>query len=404
MGKFLNKDEIMEILTIQGLNNSEEYSLHNVVFKNYLSGIIKNDNIKIDQNKCILNNINNLPVEYDNWTTYDKLSKELCEILDGKIEIFSNSFWSLLDYVSNGYDNNWNNNSVYRIHKEDKKERKNKIQFLWKYKNENLLEGLNYYLNNSYFIYIEYAQLWHNVANKNKNKLKSQKPYVFIKKVTQMEFSEKNALLQAKMYSLFNENEIYAEIENIYKKHKGSKIDNDLIKILKSLNPEFEIIEIPILSKSKEIVYKETINLNYGYFHQKYDLSDNINSNFMKLFQKMINLSIIKGYSKIIFEENQYEYSNVTNKTERIMRCTLQNNYEPYLDDSVIWFIDRLKLCEELFFDPKNRHVLLDKNIENTLELANEALTYIEGLMKYNHIAEQVPINKTYTEIKKLKI
>lgn len=406
MKYFLNKDQLIKLLDIQTLLNNDDncYYNENALYKFYLE-YIENQGINFNKDHLKKNYTKQYQYEIDGWYRFKELSTELAEELDGKIELFSDSFWTLFDYYQNMCEGDYKNGSFSEII--EPKLITEKIKYLKQFENNGLSENLTDYLNNVKTLNKRFAILWHNINKDNANLLEVKALPPFIDRLTYLSTLDSTMLIAAKIVSLFDKQCGYEKLMEIYNQKKGSPIQDELVELIKRFTPEFEHTDILLYEEGKDIVYKNTINIDPAALIQKYKISKSVANNFFKVFTYIINAS--PGH-KIEIKNQKTEYSYEYKTYKSYVQATISSFSSEYLEKETQWFKDMLEISAEVVL--QNLAQLSSKNIKETLDHNNMSIVFkdIQLYSRYRMLCDKIDIAVPIKEkiannpIKKMKM
>lgn len=286
----LNKFEIYDILATDKIadKNTGVYSIN---FDKLLEKLSISENDKKE-----------IFIKYQNQHLYEENLHllKVSELLDNKIEIFSNDFWEVFffrkhNYLSSYQERKWNEfNEGY----ENTKDVRKKVKILKNlninsYELENFLTKLTYHQDG-------YIDLWFQLKKKNKDKVLSD----FMEKVIDGYGSiDKDDGQKAIYFSFF---EKVNKLEELYEKNKNSefkrKIEDELKKFKELKTEEFNLFEN---NNYIETVYRKNITVNNNALI--YNLGKN---------QKTINkvIEVINSFLTQNIYKLQYNYEEYQQK------------------------------------------------------------------------------------------
>lgn len=406
MKYFLNKNELLELMMAQKLLNDSDtaYYNENALYRFYLEYIEKKG-IVFDKSNLKKNYTKQYQYEIDGWYNFKELSEELAEELSEKIELYSDSFWTLFDYYQNMCEGDYKTGAASEII--EPQLITEKIKYLKQFEKNSLSENLTDYLNNVKTLNKRFTILWYNI-NKDNDKLLEHKTLpAFIDRLTYLSDLDSTMLIAAKIVSLFSKECGYEKLLEIYNQKKGSSIQDELVNLVKKFDYNFEHCDIPLYEEGKDIVYKNTINIDPAALVQKYKVSKSIANNFFKVLTYIINAS--PGH-KIEIEPQKAQYSYEYKIYKPYVQATISSFSSEYLEIETKWFKDMLTMCAETLF--QNPVQLNNKNIKETLDHNNMAVILKDIQIYTNYkklqdkIETEVPIKQNISNnpIKKMKM
>jgi hypothetical protein len=384
INKYLNAEDMYELLSVQGYDSKEYSASENLVFMDYLYYVEKKG-IEVDWNKLP----KNLTREYNTgYLSYDELAKELSLALENKIEWFSDNYWTLFNYHENGLD--WKTNTTNYVTKFDVAERVAKIKYLENLNQAKVFEGLTYFLENSSIVYSKYVVLWANLATKSANKklLQTLEPYSFIERFNVLEDKDSYNIMKARIYNLFETPAGMNKLVKLYAKKKGTLIQNDILKLILKRDNDFQSYEIPFFTEKDEVVYRRTFVLDPAHLISKYDIEKEKVNNFFKVWEVLVNEASNSMYFKTEINLEAYEWYHDLQQNKPVAVFVLKTFSENSLEKAVNWFKKSLAIAPDLLFSNEYKDLLSNKNIKETLK--DETINFLKDCLKIGVAYEQL--------------
>lgn len=341
----LNKGNNMKLNRIQILEifNTEKIAKDNIgVYNIHFDKLLDKLSISNEENFNIYSNYNkrhNKEISH-----LDQIS----QLLENKIEIFSNDFWELLFFRKHAYSSEyhkrkWNEfNECY----EDVKVVNRRSKILKK-----LLitpDELSNFFTQLTYIQDGYIDLWFSLKIKNKDTNLTDEMKIIILNYGQI---DPNEVKKAQMLSYFKE---VNELEKLYEKNKDTPYRKEIeYELLKFKTIEKESINLFNESDYHEVVYRKKITINenaltYNFHKEKEKIPRilNIICNFLN--EDIYQLKQENIENKYIFTLEGYSEDNLKEKIEIVKKAT---QYLPELllkDEYIKLFKDDLYINNEM--------------------------------------------------------
>lgn len=368
---YLTTEEILELLEEQGYLSKQNFSARNTLFHNYLE-YIEGNGVHFDWKDLKLNTA---VKDVARGLSYQDVSEELAQVLNGKIELFSDNYWALFDYYEKGHQVSWNNPKIYNTNpydsiKELKKKKALKAYYLSKMKNlPEFFGGLTYYLENAAELSMDIVKLWTTLLPAQRDNLIVQDSYSFIERFDHVDDSDKGNLLKANIYRYFKDG--YSKIESLYERKKGTAIQDELATLLKIRNPDFQAHEIMLFSERQETIYQNTFELDRVYFIQKYFVNGGDSHLY---FKTDINLDTWGHCPKL-------------GKQKPVASFIVKTYSMESLQNVEAWFKISLGYTQKMLFSEDYFPLIQPKNINDTLL---NSMDFIKEYVKKSIIYDQM--------------
>lgn len=295
--------------------------------------------------------------------------KKISELLDSKIDMFSNDFWEIFFFRKHNYHSqysqkNWNQfNETYESVKDVKK----KIKVLKSF-NISINEFENFITQLSY-VQDSYVDFWFNLKKKNKDTILNEKMKENILKYGSIDFNE---VQKANFLSYFKEVE---ELENLYNKSHNTayqrEIENELLKFKAIESNKKNLFEE---MQYHSIVYRKNISINENSLIYDLHKDKKTIEKIVKVIEQFLTrevYSIISNYNEAlaqyIYTIEGYSEENLNEKNELVKKAFTHLPELLLKKEYVELFKDNIYVNEEMnqFFRQYIKSSELYKNLDN---------------------------------------
>jgi hypothetical protein len=288
----LNKYEILNLLEVEKIE-PDTTNVYNIYFDKFL------DKLLIDKNEKIL--IKKIYEKLYLNTEKQHLNK-IAELLENKIEAFSDDFWELFFFRKHSYHSDYENRKWFEFKEsyEDKKIVKKRVKVL---KNLNItLKELENFLNKLTYKQDGYVDLWFSLKKKNKDNYLNENNKQMILKYGLLDTNETQ---KAVMLSYFNE---IIELEKLYEKNYNSSFKKEIENELKK-HKKFEFKNINLFEGNDyhQVIYRKNIIINENALIYELEKNKKIIDKIVEIIEKFLNSEIFK--LKKDYYDGKYVYT-----------------------------------------------------------------------------------------------
>lgn len=292
---------------------------------------------------------------------------EVANLLDQKIELFSDDFWELFLFRKQSYSSIYSQKKWYEMHESyEFKTVKKRVNSL---KNLNItLVELEKFLKKINYQQDGYVDLWFSLKKKNKDTFLDEDMKKIILKYGDVDKDEEK---KAIMLSYFKQ---IKELEELYEKNKGSGFRRNIEKEL-SKYKTIEEEKINLFENSScRIVYRKDIILNQN------NLIYKLNQNWKKI-EKIIK--VINDFLNIEIHQLKKKHSD-----EKYI-YTIESYSEENLKEKEKLIIKSFTYLPELLLKKEYEEIFKENSYINQ-EMKDFFEQYIESAELHNNLSEQM--------------
>ena len=361
----LNKFEIYDILAADKIAGKDT-GVYSINFDKLLEKLSISENDKKE-----------IFIKYQNQSLYEENLHllKISELLDNKIEIFSNDFWEVFffrkhNYLSSYQERKWNEfNEGY----ENTKDVRKKVKVLKglninSYELESFLTKLTYQQD-------AYVDLWFQIKKKNKDTFLSENMEEILDKYGSV---DKNDGQKAIYFSFFNK---LNKLEELYENNKNSEFKRTIEDELKKFK-DLPIEEFNFFDDSHtEIVYRKNVIVNNNALIYHLEKNQKSINKIVEVVNNFLNKNIYKlKYDYDIYQqrhiytiESYAEYA--LNESEELIKKAIQylpellikkDYIEIFKDDSYV--NDDMNHFFKQYLKSAELYKKLDSNLKENLE------------------------------------
>lgn len=380
MTHVLNKTEILDLFKVKNLL-AEGSCRKSDMFMDFINEYVKQSNDDSVLSQFQLNNNNMV------WANTIKLSMEFANVMENKIVLFSDLYWSLYHY-----GDSQQNKTIWNPPPHTKKEALNYYNYLMSLQDKRLLHALTEHMQNLPEVNNEMVELWYELIKDNKKELKNLPPYNFIDKYNNLDLMENKVIKQAQLYTLFEKNAAFEKIQHLYEKYKKvGVLEKKLYAIIQKYDNNYPQYLFAFSETSEDIIYRSKTVFNMEYLLQNYQITPNQGQNFLNVLTNYINAKSPQHYVRptINISKSYVGYNELIS-----MEVILETYSQNYLNDAKKWLEESTLFAAEYLLSSQYRDNLTDNTYkENKLTFVDFATEYIEKGLAMKALEKELPLN-----------